>query len=281
MREKFSVKKAVRAAAAALALALVFSGCAKPGINTDPEYLIEEGQLEYVSEKDFKLADELKEALGTAVYKYKKAPRVLIYHTHATEAYRMEGDYTYVPTEDYRTDDNTKNVVYAGTVLADELEKLGFEVIHDTTNVEPPELISAYSRSLEVMESYDDIDIYIDLHRNAADAEKKKDDVAVIDGKRCARLFFVVGTGVGTYEGEYDVKPDWAKNYVASASVTDKLRQVDPELAKDVLVKVGRHNQHLDGICLLAEVGHNANTLDDVLNTLPYLAKAMSEVFVF
>ena len=140
--------------------------------------------------------------------------------------------------------------------------------------------MSAYSRSLEVMKSYEDIDIYIDLHRNAADAEKAKNDVVMIDSRRCARMFFVVGTAIGTYEGEYDEMPDWSENYALASSVTEELRDIHPELAQDVRVKVGRHNQHM-GLCLLAEVGHNANTMQDVLNTLPHFAKALREVCRF
>ncbi len=233
-----------------------------------------------VDEKEVSLSDALKAEFSDETYEFDSAPRVLIYHTHATEAYRMDGDYQYEETEAWRTDDNTKNVVYAGEVLADELRSLGFDVIHDTTNCEPPELVSAYSRSLEVMQSYEDIDIYIDLHRNAADVEKAKDDVARIYGERCARMFFVVGTGIGTYEGEYDVQPEWAKNYAFAKSVTDRLSSVSEGLVSEPHVKVGRHNQHM-GLCLLAEVGHNANTLDDVLNTLPYFAQALKDVCKF
>lgn len=40
--------------------------------------------------------------------------------------------------------------------------------------------------------------MFIDLHRNAANVKEKKDDVVLLDGKRCAKMFFVVGTGIGT-----------------------------------------------------------------------------------
>ena len=263
-----------------LAIMLLLTGCKKDVLTMGADVLLEEGYFEKLSEKDLALTDNLKKEIKQKEYSFKDAPRVLIYHTHATEAYRMDGDYVYEPTEEFRTDDNTKNVVYAGEVLKEELEKQGFYVIHDTTNVEPPEFMSAYSRSLEVMKSYEDIDIYIDLHRNAADAEKAKNDVVMIDSRRCARMFFVVGTAIGTYEGEYDEMPDWSENYALASSLTEELRDIHPELAQDVRVKVGRHNQHM-GLCLLAEVGHNANTMQDVLNTLPHFAKALREVCRF
>lgn len=273
-------RKFINIAAVILLAAFVFSGCRSSVLTLSADVLLEEGYFERLNEKDLALGDELKKEIKDKKFKFDSPPRVLIYHTHATEAYRMEGDYVYEPTEDSRTDDNTKNVVYAGEMLKEELEKRGFTVIHDTTNVEPPEFMSAYSRSLEVMESYKDIDIYIDLHRNAADVEKAKNDVVMIDRKRCARMFFVVGTAIGTYEGEYDKMPDWANNYAFASSVTNELNDIHPDLATDVRVKVGRHNQHV-GLCLLAEVGHNANTLSDVINTLPHFADALKSVCEF
>jgi hypothetical protein len=35
------------------------------------------------------------------------------------------------------------------------------------------------------------------------------------------------------------------------------------------------------GMCLLAEVGNNANTMEEVLNSVPYLAQALGEVISF
>ena len=77
------------------------------------------------------------------------APVVLIYHTHAEEAYRQTRDYTYEETGEntFKTLDKTKSVVALGGLLKAALEERGFTVIHDDTDVEPPEIKSAYSRS--------------------------------------------------------------------------------------------------------------------------------------
>lgn len=211
------------------------------------------------------------------------APVVLIYHTHAEEAYRQTQSYAYEETgkDTYKTLDKKKSVVALGELLKQELEKRGFTVIHDDTDVEPPQIKSAYSRSLEVMEQYPEAVIYIDLHRNTASVKAKKNDVVTVDGKRCARMFFVVGTGIGTYEGEYDTHHDWQKNYALAKALTERLRAVDPDFALDIRLKVGRYNQHVSPYCLLVEVGHNANTFDDAKNSIPYLADALAETMVF
>ncbi len=211
------------------------------------------------------------------------APTVLIYHTHAEEAYRQTRDYSYQETGEktYKTLDKTKSVVALGELLKAALEERGFTVIHDDTDVEPPELKSAYDRSVKIMEQHPEALIYIDLHRNTANVKHKKDDVVMLEGKRCARMFFVVGTGVGTYEGEYETHHDWQRNYALAKAVTERLRAVDPAFAIDIRLKVGRYNQHVSPYCLLLELGHNANTFEDAQNAIPYLADALAATLTF
>ena len=78
--------------------------------------------------------------------------RVLIYHTHTYEAYEQTQDAPYEETEKWRTADSAHNVVRVGEELAALLRSLGVEVVHDVTAFEPPNLSSAYTRSLEMLE---------------------------------------------------------------------------------------------------------------------------------
>lgn len=228
---------------------------------------------------DIEINDAVLDELKPRTYEFSHVPTVLIYHTHATEAFLQTDVYTYKESSEWRTEDNEKNIVRLGEVLKAELEDLGFNVIHDTTNVEPPELTSAYSRSLEIMKKYKDIDIYIDVHRNAAEVGAPNNTVEA-DGKTCARMFFVLGTGVGTYEGEYDVAPDWKANYTFALSVQQNVSKQAPGMMKRIRTKVGRYNQHM-GMCLLIEVGNNANTMDEVAGAIPYFANALGETLMF
>ena len=231
---------------------------------------------------DLVINQDLYESFTETEFPLPTVPVVLIYHTHAEEAYRQTRGYAYEETGEgtYKTLDKTKSVAALGELLKGELEKRGFTVIHDDTDVEPPEIKSAYSRSLEVMERYPEAVVYIDLHRNTANVKAKKDDVVTVDGQRCARMFFVVGTGIGTYEGEYDTQHDWQRNYALAKAVTERLRAVDPKFALDIRLKVGRYNQHVSPYCLLVEVGHNANTFDDAKNSIPYLADAIASTLI-
>ncbi len=205
-------------------------------------------------------------------------PHFLIYHTHTSEAFRMEFEGQYEKTTDWRTDDQNYNVVGVGAELKRILEEdYGYSVLQDKTDHEPPKLSTSYSRSVITMENYRDkyegLKVYIDVHRDAANVEEDQDDVVVIDGKRCARVMFVVGTGVN-----FNVKPAWETNYKIALALTEELNAICENFAKPIRVKDGRYNQHISNACILIEVGHNANTYSEAINSVEYIAKAIDKI---
>lgn len=208
-------------------------------------------------------------------------PTVLIYHTHNTEAYTQTGQYSYVSSGDWRTEDNTRNVVAVGDELARLLrEEYGINVIHDTSDHERPSLKTAYSRSLKTMERYKEeypsLTLFIDLHRDAYSVEGENTDYVTIDGERVARIMFVVGTGETGVAAD-DPKPDFNSNYALAKRISENLLKYNERFVRNIRVKTGRYNQHVSPQCLLVEVGHNANTLEEALCAMPYLAKAIAE----
>jgi stage II sporulation protein P len=234
---------------------------------TAPDDITEEIQLEISKLKDSKDTPQRVVTGGGA--------QVLIYHTHTLEAFRQVKGSEYVEAGSWRTKDQTKSVVEVGDLLQKELEKYGYDVLHDKTNHEPPELNTAYSRSLSTMKKYlknnKTLRVFIDLHR---DASTNKNDVVTIDGKRCARVMFVVGMGKSS-----SIKPDWKNNFKLAQTISSKLNEIAPTFARDVRIKeIRSYNQYLTDLCMLIEVGHNANTLEEAENTIPYLAKAINEV---
>jgi hypothetical protein len=73
-------------------------------------------------------------------------PRILIYHTHTTVAYRQTQECMYVANGEARTLENNKNIVAVGERLTQLLrDKYGISVIHDTTNHEPPKLGTSFA----------------------------------------------------------------------------------------------------------------------------------------
>ena len=202
-----------------------------------------------------------------------EAPKILIYHTHTTEAYTATAAAPYIQTSAYRTADASKSVLAVGEALAERLRReYGFAVLHDTTDHEPPSLKTAYDRSEITMrrylERYPSLVLFIDIHR---DASSDASDYVMVDGLPTARLMCVVGRGT-----KYEDKPDFDSNYALAASLTEHLRHIEKRLCRDVRIKTGRYNQHVGQLSLLIEVGHNANTLEQALHAVPSLAESLA-----
>ena len=205
-------------------------------------------------------------------------PSVLIYHTHTWEAYTQVDEARYVETEKWRTSDNAANVVAVGAALASSLRALGCAVEHDTTAFEPPNLDTAYQRSLEMLEKRaaagERYDLYIDLHRDAISSQSTIKRTVNIGGVDVARFMVLVGKGTGS---GFDIKPDWEANYAIAELITESLNGQCETLARDIKVKTGRFNQHIAPQCVLIECGNNENTLEQVMAGVPYLAQAVMD----
>ena len=207
--------------------------------------------------------------------------RVLIYHTHTYEAFEQTDDSRYQETEKWRTADSAHNMVRVGEELSALLRSLGMEVVHDVTAFEPPVLSSAYARSLEMLRSRqaagENYDLYIDLHRDAyIESQKGPNTVRTASGE-AARLMVLIGRGDGQTGQGFDEKPDWEKNLTYAEKITVALNEQAEGLCRDVCVKSGRYNQHVDDCCILIEAGNNRNTLNQVLAAMPYLADAIKQ----
>lgn len=203
---------------------------------------------------------------------------VLIYHTHTYEAYTATADMPYTPTEKWRTADDGRNMVAVGAYLAQLLQSAGVQVTHDTTAFEPPQLSSAYERSLEMLnrraaqgEAYD---LYIDLHRDAYSKNNGPNTVEK-EGEALARLLMLIGKGTGRTGAGYAEKPDWESNQRIAQAISDQLNAQCEGLCRGVALKSGRYNQHIAPKCVLIEVGNNYNTLEEALAAMPYLANAI------
>ena len=200
-------------------------------------------------------------------------PRVLIYHTHTHEAYAQTAADPYRETESWRTEDQTHSVVRVGEALAALLTDYGFDVVHDTADYEYPKLNTAYARSLDMLETKrcETFNLCVDLHRDAWD--KSMAECACIGSQRAAQLMTLIGNG-----GNFDIKPDYEANLAFAARLTDRINALCDGLCRPVMVKNGRYNQHLFTPSVLIEVGHNLNTLDEALASMPVLAEALADL---
>lgn len=209
--------------------------------------------------------------------------RVLIYHTHTFEAYEPDFSNQYKPTERWRTADASYNVVRIGAELARILrDDYGMEVVHDVTAFEPPNLDTAYQRSLEAIEDYtargETFDLYLDLHRDAYVEGRYTSNTVVVDGQNVARMMFLVGKGTGTVNGQnFSQKPIWEENFLRADVITEAINfYCNENLCRPVSTRSSRYNQHISTGALLVEIGNNMNSLQESLAAVPYLAKAIA-----
>ena len=204
--------------------------------------------------------------------------KVLIYHTHTYEAYTATEAMPYTPTEKWRTANSERNMVAVGAYLAELLQSAGMEVVHDVTAFEPPQLSSAYERSLRMLkarqEAGERYDLYIDLHRDAFSKNNGPNTVEK-DGADLARLLILVGKGTGQTGAGYAEKPNWEANKTIAQALSNRLNLQCEDLCRGVALKNGRYNQHVADCCVLIEVGNNYNTLEEALAAMPYLANAI------
>ena len=210
-----------------------------------------------------------------------KSPKVLIIHTHGTEAYSDNGALSYRDdgSEIARSTDRNKNVVSVGAVLANELDKLGIKSIHCEIMHDSEGYGSAYDRAKETiekyMEQYPTIELVIDVHR---DAVIKSDGslvrpVTVVDGKAAAQVMCVVGSSWG---GENN--PNWERNLALAIQIRKNLNDKYENLCRPPYLKSSTYNQELAYSSLLLEIGACGNSLEEAHVSARLIAKAISEI---
>lgn len=191
-----------------------------------------------------------------------KEPQVLIYHTHTTESYEPWVRENYDDTFNYRTTDDTKNVVMVGDAIQAELEAAGISVIHVRTIHDYPSYNGSYERSREsivpVLEQYPTIKVALDIHRDAISSETEAYQPFInIDGKEAAQIMIISGCDDGTLG-----MPNYMKNFHFACALQQQLESDFPGFTRPILFDYRHYNQDLTTGSLLIEVGSHGNTLD-------------------
>lgn len=192
-------------------------------------------------------------------------PRVLIYHTHATESYRP------ATGGNYHTTNEASTVREAGTVLAETLEEEGIAVIHDKTIHDNPSYNASYERSYEtiteILEENASIECIIDLHRDAI-AGTDDGPTQTVNGETCAYYSYVLGSTAPTYTSN---KAFLNKlNAVAESSYDG--------FTANILERPYYYNQELCSQSILLELGNNRNHIDDVRRSAKVFGHMLADV---
>jgi stage II sporulation protein P len=210
---------------------------------------------------------KLKQTLNNA------KPRVLIYHSHTTEAYlTTDKD---IPKSTFNMD-LTKTVCAVGDVLAQELEKnYGIAVIHDKTLHNVGDYMASYKKSGATLDkylkTYGDFDLIIDLHRDGVPVTYKNVKTK-INGEEVAKFAFVVTQG----------NPRYSKQKKLVNSMIETSKKLFPGLLSSREIwpynrGMGFYNQNKSDNAVLFEVGNNNNTIEQAKNTGKYLSRIIAE----
>lgn len=201
-----------------------------------------------------------------------KDPTVYIFNSHQTEGYRSDFAETF----------NINNTVYiASHILKEYLNDLGISAIVeensivDVLNTNGWKYNNSYKASRILMEQakkdHPSLNFFIDLHRDAASYERT---MVEIDGKKYAKIMFVVGLKHENY----------APNLELANILNEKIVGINENLSRGVLQKDnsganGIYNQDFDPNTILIEVGGQYNYIEEVNNTLKVFASILYDYF--
>ena len=198
-------------------------------------------------------------------------PQILIYHTHAQEAFA-----------DSVPGDESTSIVGVGEYLASILrERYGYNVMHHTESFDKESRDYAYGNSLPVIEQllaeHPSIEVVIDLHRDAMPEDRRL--VMDLQGRPTAQIMFFNGLG-RTAKGqiEYLENPYLSDNLAFSFQMQAACNEYYPGLARRIYLKAYRYNMHLCPKTLLIEMGAQNNTVEEMKNACEPLAHVLSLV---
>ena len=200
-----------------------------------------------------------------------KNKNILIYHTHGQEAYYAEGKYK--ETEYGKTLNENYNMLKIGEYFQQILEQNGYpsNQLREYYDIEGIE--GAYDKSeikvkeyLEKSEKKEEI--IFDVHRDAAQTLDKEKNVIEINGKKVAKLRFVIGTN----------HKDWEQNLQWAVKIQKKADEIYPGLFEPMLIDKNYYNQNLGKYATLIEVGVEINNLEEAENSIEYLVNVMKEI---
>ncbi len=203
-----------------------------------------------------------------------EAPTVLILHSHATESYEKQAQYT--ETSPYRTLDTDYNMVSVGARVAEILEAEGIRVIHDRTLHDYPSYNDAYGNARSAITAalaeHPSICLVLDLHRDAAEdaGGNQKVSTVTVEGESCANLMLVMGSDKGSLS-----YPNWERNLALAVKLQAQLEQTHSGLCKPIKLVTSRYNQDLSTGALLVEVGTAGNTHAQAIRAAEYLAEGI------
>ena len=192
--------------------------------------------------------------------------------------YTMDGTDVYQESDSYRTLDNEQNMVRIGEEMTAVFEAAGIGVIHDTTLYDYPSYNNAYIRSIEgvqaALKEYPSLVLLLDVHRDALVADDGtiyKAVAGTVDN--CAQVMMVMGS-----DASGQIHPNWKVNLALAAEIQDAVAQKWATLARPIVLRTSRFNQHVSTGAILVEVGTHGNTLQEAITAARLYARTVAEL---
>ena len=197
---------------------------------------------------------------------------VLIIHTHGSESYKDSSP----QPEPYRCLDKAQNMIAVGDEVARVLNLAGIRVIHDRNIYDYPDYSGAYSAARKAIKDhlarYPDIQMVLDLHRDAADGDYGQlVTTATVGGQSSAQILFVVGTDAGGNR-----HPNWQDNLSLALKLSVLLEQENPGITRGISLRSQRFNMDMTPGSLLVEMGAAGDTLPEAMLAANALANAIA-----
>ncbi len=204
------------------------------------------------------------------------APKVLIIHTHGTEAYAEEGRVSYKKSELPRSTDITKNVVAVGKVISNVLNQNGIPTVHCEIMHDEKSYNNSYTYSnqtvLEYLQKYPSIEYVFDIHRDALLDESNVYKVITYDESTpTAQIMLVVGT-----DSAGAAHPDWRENLSFAVDLQYLLTKRLENIVRPICLKNASFNQQYCDRAILIEVGTCVNTLQEAKHSAEILGQTLS-----
>lgn len=202
--------------------------------------------------------------------------KVLIYHTHGSEAFK-----------DSREGKKEDTIIGVGSYLTKLLEeKYHISVYHDETAYDVIDgaldrskaYENAYQGVSKILKENPSIEVVIDLHRDGVDEETRL--VTSVGGKKTAKIMFLNGVSRSNTNGdiEYLKNPNKLDNLAFSFQMYLAGKEEYGEYIRKIYVRSYRYNLHVLPRTTLIEVGAQNNTIEEEKNAMEPLAAILYKV---
>lgn len=215
--------------------------------------------------KSFDIAELLSRPLS---YTKGEGYKVLIIHTHTTEAY--------LPND--RSENQAENIVRVGDEFTKILNESRIKTLHCKTVHDAPyskSYINELASIEKILAENPSIEVVIDVHRDGLYNSKneKLRPAVIINGESTAQVMLVCGTNASGLQHN-----TWESCFSFALKIQDNMNRNYPSLARPVNLRTERFNTHLTKNSVIFEIGANGNTLSEAINGAKYAAQAIADV---